>query len=401
MTEELKAPFPYFGGKSTIADIVWQHLGNPDNFIEPFFGSGAVLLLRPGPPKIETANDVNTYLSNFWRSTQYDPEGVAEYADWPVSEVDMHARHKYLVLSDDAREFREKMRADHDYYNVKFAGYWVNGICAWIGAGWCVEPGEDSHGPHGGSGERLPYLSRPGADLAGKGVRVEGQHGPIGGSGKRKINVDNQGVHNGLGSVGKHGPVGGSGERRARLNAGHGPGNGINAGRPQLADAYSRGRGVNGNDQAGTCAERRAWLLDWFCRLRDRFRTVRVCCGDWTRVCSSPSVLTRLGTTGVFLDPPYSAKANRSKSLYATDSMTVANDVRAWCLKWGSNKLMRIVLCGYEGEGHEELEKHGWKVHAWTAQGGYGNKNKKGNKNKTRERLWISPHCIFERGLFD
>ena len=44
---KLKAPFPYFGGKTKITNIVWQALGNPKMYIEPFFGSGVVLLNRP------------------------------------------------------------------------------------------------------------------------------------------------------------------------------------------------------------------------------------------------------------------------------------------------------------------------------------------------------------------
>ena len=30
MIATLKAPFPWFGGKSTIADVVWSRLGNKD-----------------------------------------------------------------------------------------------------------------------------------------------------------------------------------------------------------------------------------------------------------------------------------------------------------------------------------------------------------------------------------
>ena len=40
----LKAPFPYFGGKSRVAHEVWHRLGDVTNFIEPFCGSAAVLL---------------------------------------------------------------------------------------------------------------------------------------------------------------------------------------------------------------------------------------------------------------------------------------------------------------------------------------------------------------------
>jgi len=53
----LDTPFPYFGGKSKIADIVWKRLGDVPNYVEPFFGNGAVLLRRPHKPGIETVND--------------------------------------------------------------------------------------------------------------------------------------------------------------------------------------------------------------------------------------------------------------------------------------------------------------------------------------------------------
>jgi hypothetical protein len=29
----LKAPFPYFGGKSLIASLIWQALGNVGNYV--------------------------------------------------------------------------------------------------------------------------------------------------------------------------------------------------------------------------------------------------------------------------------------------------------------------------------------------------------------------------------
>ena len=52
----LRAPFPWFGGKSRAADVVWRAFGNVPNYVEPFAGSLAVLLARPHAPKVETAN---------------------------------------------------------------------------------------------------------------------------------------------------------------------------------------------------------------------------------------------------------------------------------------------------------------------------------------------------------
>lgn len=42
----LQSPYPYFGGKSRVADLVWARFGVVRNYVEPFFGSGALLLAR-------------------------------------------------------------------------------------------------------------------------------------------------------------------------------------------------------------------------------------------------------------------------------------------------------------------------------------------------------------------
>jgi len=138
VTEELltplRAPFPYFGGKSRAAHLIWPRLGNVPNYVEAFAGSLAVLLARPHMPLVETINDMDCMISNFWRSMVFDAEAVADYADWPVNEADLHARHLWLVSQED---FRERMKVDPDYYDPKIAGWWLWGRCAWIAGGWC------------------------------------------------------------------------------------------------------------------------------------------------------------------------------------------------------------------------------------------------------------------------
>ena len=48
--ETLRAPFPWFGGKSRAADLIWPRFGDVPNYVEPFAGSLAVLLGRPTAP---------------------------------------------------------------------------------------------------------------------------------------------------------------------------------------------------------------------------------------------------------------------------------------------------------------------------------------------------------------
>jgi DNA adenine methylase len=126
----LRAPMTYFGGKSRAAAAIWKRFGDVPNYVDPFCGSLAVLLSRPNDARIETVNDVDCYLSNFWRALQHDPEGVAKWADWPVNEVDLHARHLWLLGRED---FRAHMIDDPDWYDAKVAGWWVWGLSAWIG----------------------------------------------------------------------------------------------------------------------------------------------------------------------------------------------------------------------------------------------------------------------------
>ena len=90
----LSAPFPWFGGKSRAASLIWERLGDVPNYVEPFFGSGAVLLNRPTDPGIETVNDKDGFVANTWRAIAADPDAVAHWADWPVNENDLDRSDK-------------------------------------------------------------------------------------------------------------------------------------------------------------------------------------------------------------------------------------------------------------------------------------------------------------------
>ena len=312
----LAAPFPYFGGKSLACEAVWAALGDPENYVEPFAGSAAMLLGRPNIGKVETINDADGFVANFWRAVSLDAQEVARHVDWPTNEADLFARHSWLVRH--GRDLLDKLHADPEFYDAKAAGWWCWGLCNWIGSGWCSGNGPWVHaGDALVDSRKLPHLSN-----AGQGVN-------------RQI--------------------------------------------PHLGDA---GQG------------RSAFIYEWFGALMDRTRNVRVAVGDWQRVLSD-SVTVRHGLTGVFLDPPYTKGAMD----YAAGGVGggLANEARAWCLKNGTSKCLRIVLCGHSGE-HDELLQHGWSLRKWEARKGYA-LTEEAVENSANETLWCSPHCVPEMNL--
>lgn len=254
-TAPLKAPMPYYGGKSRIAAVIWELLGDPSNYVEAFAGSLAVLLARPDPPSLETVNDKDGFICNLWRAIQADPDAVAHYADWPVSECDLHARHSWLVGQREG--ITARLEGHPDYYDAKIAGWYVWGACCWIGGGWCsglgpwhVVDGQLVQTTEDGTGI---WRQRPHLGNAGQGVKRRLPH---------------------LGQAGS--------------------GNGVHAAHAQRDGLYA-----------------------WMQALCARLRRVRVCCGDWTRVLG-PSVTWKHGLTGVYLDPPYGHQ-ERVPELYAID----------------------------------------------------------------------------------
>jgi len=347
--DKLKAPFPWFGGKSRVADVVWRAFGDVKNYVEPFAGSLAVLLGRPHAPGIETVNDLDGYVANFWRAMTKDPEAVASFADWPVNECDLHARHIWLVNQKD--RFVPRLMGDPDFYDAKIAGWWVWGLCSWIGSGWCSGKG--------------PWVSVDGELVkgnAGQGINRQLPH--LGDAG--------QGINRKLPHLGDAG----RGINRQLPHLGD-AGQGIRRQLPHFGDA---GRGINRQD---------ASPQHWIMCLADRLRRVRVACGDWSRVVGdSPTI--KLGLTAVFLDPPY--EATERATTYTHDSRTVGSDVWAWAVAHGDNPKLRIAVCAYD-DGRALPD--GWTRHAWRATGGYGSQgNGQGRTNASREVIYFSPHCL-------
>ena len=312
----------------------------------------------------ETVNDLDGYLANFWRALAAAPEDVAAHADWPVNEIDLTARHAWLVTS--GRERLEKLQSDPDFYDAKVAGWWVWGVNAWIGSGWCSGQGPWALDVDGllVNSRQLPHLGN-----AGRGINRQRPHLGAGRGINRKL------PH--LGDAGQ----------------------GINRKRPHL--------GNRGNDKPGKEANLDA-LTAYFCGLSARLKRVRVCCGDWQRVVTM-GALAYGQTVGVFLDPPYDEEV-RDNSVYSTDGQgqgQLSSEVRAWALENGNDPRLRIVLAGYEAE-HAEAMPATWRVLSYSANKAYGSRSAVGSgvgndANRHNERLWFSPFTIRpeQGGLFD
>jgi len=309
------APFPYIGGKRTVAPVIWAVLGDVKHYIEPFCGSASVLLLRPGydpAVHVETINDADGMVANVWRALRNDPDAVAKWCDWPVSHIDLQSRKAALDAS--YADLVSRMTADDTYYDTKLAGYYIWAASCWIGNG-LVCPGQ------------IPHLGD-----AGKGVHA-----------KSKI--------------------------------------------PHLSTA---GMGVQ--DPYNTN------IYTWFRALSERLRHVRTICGDWRRVCGGNWQTGPGRPVGIFFDPPYSDVANRDSHCYTVDSQDVAHEVREWCRGRASDPDYRIVLAGYYEE-HKSLLEEGWRLHRWSARGGYGRTARSGSVtqgqiNRHKEALFFSPHCL-------
>lgn len=369
--EALRAPFPWFGGKSRCAHLVWGAFGaGIANYVEPFAGSLAVLLARPSEPRIETVNDLDGYLVNFWRAVQVAPDEVAKHADWPVSELDLHARHRWLV---DRAEFREKMRRDPDFFDAKIAGWWVWGLCQWIGSGWCSEENWDASIPRRRGSLAANDKSRP--NLQPMGVHRRARKVATSADWKKRPQLGKgaRGIQRATSADWQQLPVLG-GSRGAANRGIHASGLTKKMPKMDRGDESRLAMPLDG-------------IIEWMRALQQRLRRVRICCGDWRRVLGRSST-EHIGVTGVFLDPPYAAEV-RDPSLYGVEGGDVSSAVRKWAIANGENKKLRIALCGYDGE--HEMPKS-WQCVPWKAVGGYA--AAAGNvENSARERIWFSPHC--------
>lgn len=327
----VESPYPYFGGKSWIADEIWRRFGDVESYIEPFFGSGAVYLAHPFPRPLRHAviNDKDSFIANFWRAIKASPEAVAFYADAPKTEIDYHSRIGWILNRGKRLTY---LLEDPDYYDAKVAGFWLYvmnaSICPKINKGPCFSNGVEIKRAKNSDIEREQTFSRTLPSMHGNKIfRFSTRHywTPLAGS---------------------------TAEETAEII-----------------------KNVN--------------IYQWMQDLALKFRHATILCDDWMK-CVKETVLAKMAPpVAIFLDPPYSGDL-RDKDIYRKEDLDVSADVRAWCIENGNNPDLRIALCGYEGE-HEMPPD--WEVVEWTAPAGFASAAR-AKENRKKERIWFSPHCL-------
>jgi len=396
MTDTIKAPFPWPGGKSDMAAPVWARFGVVENFVEPMCGSSAMLLGRPGGAyQTETVNDVDGLLINAYRAIQFAPDETAELCDWPVSEADLTARHLHLKAA--REELTARLFADPLYCDPMLGAWWLWGIASWIGDGWCVADG--------------PWIAVDGRLVDRRTIGSDED-----GVWKQTADVSPNGIGKGIQSYRAAVPrqmpvVGAPGEG--------GPWNrGIQAyrhhdGVPKQMPVLDNERYMPGMAPSALAA--------YFARLSDRLRRVRFLCGDWRRACKD-SVTVNHGLTAVFLDPPYPSAEHdmayfeiinhpgsmpdgrsmgeptvvMSESHLPAAQPEVWHQAAAWAVEKGDDKRLRIAIAGYYSEATDALFPSTWERVRWEARGGYANQKAdgRGRANAKREIIWFSPGCL-------
>jgi DNA adenine methylase len=332
-------PFPWFGGKRQLAPMIWEGLGDCQKYIEPFAGSLACLLGRPAWHKgrIEIVNDMDCHLANFWRSVRHKPEKLIEHTCDPINEADLFARHIWLLKTRTARA--ERILASPTYCDPKAAGWWVWGVCSWIGGGWCSGDGS----------------------WTSDGKKIFKKNGP--------------GVH----------------QKKPAFSPGGGVLSGASRQLPSLAGSSGILRG-GGN--------RRARVAEKISVLSSRLEDTVVCCGDWSRVVTD-GALNCNGPVGVFLDPPYLGEGR--SEVYAKDSDDVASLVAKWAMLAGEDTRIRVAFTCYRDQHKfpESWRCLPAPIKARPYPSKKGRKTR-GDINRAIEVLWLSPGCDGRQpGLFD
>lgn len=117
----------YHGSKKRIAAWIIQHMPSHHSYLEPYFGGGAVLFAkRPAP--VETVNDLDGEVVNFFRVIQ-NPESREKLQEWII--YTPYARQVYDEIIRNVPEDPVGRAACFAVKCMMSQGFRMNGDCGW------------------------------------------------------------------------------------------------------------------------------------------------------------------------------------------------------------------------------------------------------------------------------
>lgn len=125
----MNAVLRYPGSKWRIADFIISHFPAHHSYLEPFFGSGAVLFNKSAS-NIETINDLNGDVVNLFRVIREAPEKLAKQValtPYSRSEYEVAWRNNAMDEIEKARLFLIKSLQGHGFRSNEKTG-WKNDV---------------------------------------------------------------------------------------------------------------------------------------------------------------------------------------------------------------------------------------------------------------------------------
>lgn len=87
----LRPPIAYYGGKQTLLPVIMPLIPPHERYIEPFLGGGAVYWTKQ-PSKVEVVNDLDGFVTNFYRIVKTDFAALKPLIDGTVYGRESHEK---------------------------------------------------------------------------------------------------------------------------------------------------------------------------------------------------------------------------------------------------------------------------------------------------------------------
>lgn len=144
----MNAVIKYPGAKWRLAKWIIDMFPTHHSYLEPFFGSGAVLFTKPRSP-IETVNDLDGEIVNLFTQIRENPERLAREIRWipyarEVYEKAFSAQHTETDPFQRAVNFYIRMMMGHGFRTTGEKVGWKNDVqgreAAYAANQWCNTP---------------------------------------------------------------------------------------------------------------------------------------------------------------------------------------------------------------------------------------------------------------------